>query len=73
MHQTASGEVRHHETVEFLAHQIGGLAAQNDASPAQVGLELIERRFDLPPFVVESRQFFSPNFFCVKNVIRLNR
>jgi hypothetical protein len=43
VHQTADGEVGHHEAVEFLAHQIGGFAAQHDVSAAQMSLEFVER------------------------------
>ena len=56
MHQTANGEVRQYETVELLAHQIGGLAAQNDAGPAQVGLELVERVGDILPINITLRK-----------------
>ena len=30
VHQSANGEVGHYEAVEFLANQVGGLAAQDD-------------------------------------------
>src|ERR1019366_8196973 len=43
VHQTADGEVGHHEAIELLAHQIGSFAAQHDLGAAQMGLELVER------------------------------
>ena len=48
VHQTANGEVSHHEAIEFLANQVGGLAAQDDLGAAQMGLEFVERGFDIP-------------------------
>jgi len=36
MHQATDGEVGHHQAVELLAHQVRGLAAQDDASAPQV-------------------------------------
>ena len=59
VHQTANGEVGHHETVELLAHQIGGFAAQHDMGAAQMGLEFIECSFYLPAFMIEGCQFLA--------------
>jgi hypothetical protein len=42
VHQAPHGKVREQQPVEFLPHQVGRLAAQDDLGPAQVGLELIE-------------------------------
>ena len=53
MHQSANSEVGHHEPVEFLTHQIRRLAAQDDLGAAQVGLQFVERGFDLPSLVIE--------------------
>ena len=59
VHQAADGEVSHQESVEFLAHQIGGFAAQHDVSAAQMSLEFVElslsgkglaRYLDFDPF-----------------------
>jgi hypothetical protein len=49
MHQAANGKVRHHQPVEFLPHQIGGLAAQDDFGAAQMSLELVKRVGDILP------------------------
>ena len=57
VHQTADGEVGHHEAIELLAHQIGSFAAQHDLGAAQMGLELVERSFYLPAFMIEGCQF----------------
>ena len=57
VHQAANGEMRHHQPVEFLPHQVGGLAAQDDLGAAQVGLQFVQGGFDLPALVVERRQF----------------
>lgn len=56
VHQAANGKVGHHEPVEFLANQIGCLAAQDDPGAAQVGLEFVERRLDFPALMVEGGQ-----------------
>jgi len=56
MDQTADGEMRHQEAVELLAHQIWGLAAQNDPGAAQMGFELTKRGLDFPALMVERRQ-----------------
>src|ERR1039457_98529 len=56
VHQTANGEVSHHEAVELLAHQIGRFAAQHDLGAAQVGLEFIECGFYLPALMIKSCQ-----------------
>jgi hypothetical protein len=37
MHQAAGCKVRHHETVELLADEVRGLAAQDDFGAAQMG------------------------------------
>jgi len=58
VHQTADGEVGHHEAVELLAHKIGGFAAKHDLGAAQMGLEFVEGSFDLPAFVIEGSKFF---------------
>ena len=56
VHETADGIVGQEEPVELLAHELGGLAAQDDAPAPQMGLELVERGLDLPALVVESRK-----------------
>src|ERR1022692_4829194 len=67
VHQTADGEVGHHEAVEFLAHQIGGFAAQHDVSAAQMSLEFAERSFYLPAFVIEDSQFFGRSLVGIED------
>ena len=37
MHQATNGEVSHHEDVDFLANQVGGLATLDDLGAAQDG------------------------------------
>ena len=56
VHQSPDGEVSQQEPVCLLAHQLGGLAPKDDARPAQMGLEFIERPFDLPALVIERGQ-----------------
>ena len=56
MDQAADGEVGHRQAVELLAHQLEGFAAQNDLGAAQMGLQLIKRRLDLPALMIERRQ-----------------
>jgi hypothetical protein len=42
MHEPADGEVSHQQPVEFLSHQVGCLAAQDDFGPAEMGFHFIE-------------------------------
>ena len=42
MHQSADGEVRHQQAIEFLPDQIRRLAAQHDTRAPQVSLKFIE-------------------------------
>jgi len=56
VHQATDGEVRHQESVELLAHKVGGFAAQHDLGTAQVGLEFVERGLDLPSLMIKSCQ-----------------
>ena len=42
MHQSADGEVRHQQTVEFLPYQIRRLAAQNNLSATQMRFEFVQ-------------------------------
>jgi hypothetical protein len=46
----------HHETVAILTHRIGRFAMHPDLGATQGRLPLVERGFDLPTLVVESRQ-----------------
>ncbi len=41
------------QTVELLPDQIGRFTAQDDMRAPQVGLEFVERGFDLPALVIE--------------------
>jgi len=50
--------MRHQQAVELLLDQLRRLAAQYDLRTAQVGLEFIQRRFDLPAFVIGLELFF---------------
>ena len=56
VHQAADGEVRQEQPIELLTDQVRGLAAQHDLRAAQVGLQFVERRLDLPALVVERGQ-----------------
>ena len=67
VHQSANGEVRHYEAVEFLANQVGGLAAQDDFGTAQMSFEFGERGFDFPPLMIERRQFFGGSLVGIEN------
>ena len=58
MHETPDGEMSHHESIEFLPDQIRSFAAQGDLPSAQVGLQLIEGRFDFPALVIKDGQLF---------------
>ena len=67
VHEAPHGEVRHHEAVEFLTYQIRHLAAQDDPASTQVRLQLVQRRFDFPSFVIQSGQFFSRSLDVVED------
>jgi len=67
VHQSANGEVRHYEAVEFLANQVGGLAAQDDFGTAQMSFEFGERSFDFPPLMIERRQFLGRSLVGIEN------
>jgi hypothetical protein len=56
VHEAADGEVRQHQAVELLPHQLRGLAPQHDPGAAQVRLEFVEGRLDLPALVVQGGQ-----------------
>jgi hypothetical protein len=55
MHESTDSEVSHHEAIELLPNQVWGLAAQYDLGASQMGLEFIQRRFNLSPLVIEGR------------------
>ena len=67
VHQSANGEVRHYESVEFLANQVGRLAAQDDFGTAQMSFEFGERSFDFPPLMIKRRQFFGGSLVGIEN------
>ena len=55
-HQGADREVAAQVAPDLLEHQVGRLGAQHGAWSALVGLELVERRLDLPPLRVGGGQ-----------------
>ena len=57
VHPPERGEMRQQQTPELFPDQFRGLAAQDNARPAQVRLQLGQRPFDLPPLVIEGGQF----------------
>src|SRR5271169_3740669 len=67
VHQSADSEVGHHEPEEFLAAQIGRLAAQDDFGAAQVGLQFVQGGFDFPTLVVERGQVRRRSLFGIEN------
>src|SRR5260370_14461836 len=66
MDQASYREVGHHQPVELLSDEIGGLAAKHDLGAAQVGLELVQRGFDFPPLVIEGCQFVGRGFVVIQ-------
>ena len=48
MHEAANCEMQHHQAEEFLPDQFRRLAAQHDLGAADVGLQFIQRGFDIP-------------------------
>ena len=46
VHEGADRIVRQHQAPELLTCQLGRFAAQHNPRAAQVGLQLVERRFD---------------------------
>ena len=67
VHQAASGKMRRQQAIEFLPDQSGGLASQDDFRSAKVRLEFIQCALDLPPFLVERRQFLRRGFGRVED------
>jgi len=67
VYQPAHRKMRPHQTIELLLDQFRRLAPQYDLRPAQMGLEFIERRLDLPALVVLSRQFFGRSLCVVED------
>ena len=67
MHDAAHRKMSHHEAIELLTYQIGAFTAQNDLGSAQMGLEFIEGRFNLPSFMVKGGQFFGRCFPGIQN------
>ena len=57
MHQPPYRKVSHQQTIEFLADQVRGLAAQLEAGTPQVCFEFIQSGFNLPAFTIQGRQF----------------
>src|SRR5215207_9488196 len=66
MLQASNRKVSQQKAVEFLKDQIRSLAAQDDATSAQVRLELIEGSLNLPTLLVQRRQFLSRGFCFVQ-------
>ena len=56
VHEGADGEVGQHQAPELLADEFGSFAAEDDPGAAEVGLEFVQRGFDLPALAVESGQ-----------------
>ena len=67
VHQPAYRKMRHQQTIELLLDQFRRLTPQYDLRPAQMGLEFIERRLDLPALVIQSRQFFGRSLCVVED------
>src|SRR4051794_16232906 len=67
MHETADGEVCHQQSIKLLPNQLRSLTAQDDLSPAQMRLELIERRLYFPPLMVQRRQFSGKSLLRIQN------
>ena len=56
VHEPADGVVDAQVAVDFLADAVGHLGAQDSPRAALVGLQLIQRRLELPALGVESGQ-----------------
>src|SRR5229473_6157301 len=67
VHQAADRIVRHQQSEELLLYQFWRLAAQHDRSAAQMRFQLVKGGFDLPPFVIQGRQFFSRGLLGVED------
>ena len=55
-HQFPDSVVRQEQSVDLLFDHVGRLAAQDLAATAQVGLDLVQRRFVLPPLGIGGGQ-----------------
>ena len=67
MHQPADSKMRHHKPIEFLANEIGGLAAQHYLGSAQVGFEFVQGGFDFPALMIKRRQLARRGFVMIEN------
>jgi hypothetical protein len=67
MHEATGRIVRHDETIELLADEIGCLAAQNDFGATQVSFQFVESRLDFPPFVIERCQFLGWRLLVIQD------
>jgi len=45
VHESRDGKMGRHQSLDMLAFQIGGLAAQSDPGAVQVGFQFVQRRF----------------------------
>ena len=61
MPQAADGEAGQRQAPELLPRQLGGLAAEGHACPAQVRLRLGQRAIDPPPLLDRSPRLASPS------------
>jgi len=57
VHQSADGEVSHHQAMELLFHQVRRLGARHDPRSPEVGFKFVHIRLDLPVLVVQGHQF----------------
>jgi len=67
MHQASDGEMRHHQAIELLSYQVGGLTAQHYFGTTQMGLEFVQRCLYFPSLMIQRRQFRSWRLFVVKD------
>ena len=61
--------MRQQQPVEFLPHQVRGLAAQDDLRSPKMGLQFVEGPLDLTTFMVKSRQFLGRSQRRFRNVV----
>src|SRR5208337_546252 len=67
MHQTTDGEVCHHQTVEFLPHQVWRLTAHHYLGATQMGFEFVQRSLYFPSLMIQRGQFHGWSSFMIEN------
>jgi hypothetical protein len=67
MHQAPDSEMRKKQSIDFLSHQIGCFASQNNARASQMSLEFIQSGFYFPSLMVQGSQLCGGSLGWIQN------